>query len=221
MARTGKKIDIFIETQASRHKTNWRLSTTNFGFTSVFLHISVTCNNTDKPSQAISRMNSDEIKCVMTLSWWNDWMIKHCWLSYSVSFPTMSKATTNDNETNKADTSCTSQLYSQTQKSNATSNNTLIHSQATFVSSCILLHSDMFRPTRPWISPHLKSCKGTRKIHVGVIRSKVCDGPIPCPEDSYRLWCDIETTITRWPWPPLGYFATEKEYMQYSSFWNI
>ena len=130
----------------------------------------------------------------------------------------MSKATTNDNETNKADRSCKSQLYSQAQKSNLTSNNTLIDSQATFVSSCTLLHSDMFRPTRPWISPRLQSCKGTRKIHVGVIRNKVCDGPIPRPEDSYRLWCDIETTITRWPWPPLGYFATEKEYMQYSSF---
>jgi hypothetical protein len=36
----------------------------------------------------------------------------------------------------------------------------------------------------------------------------LCDGPIPRPEEFYRLWCvsecDCEAFITRTPWPPGG-----------------
>ena len=36
----------------------------------------------------------------------------------------------------------------------------------------------------------------------------LCDGLIPRPEESYRLWCaimcDLETSRMRWPWPALG-----------------
>jgi hypothetical protein len=42
----------------------------------------------------------------------------------------------------------------------------------------------------------------------------LCDGPIPRPEKSYRLWCvivcDLETTRMRRPWPALGCCAGEK-----------
>jgi hypothetical protein len=34
------------------------------------------------------------------------------------------------------------------------------------------------------------------------------EGPIPCPEESYRLWCvivcELQTSSTRRPWPALG-----------------
>ena len=40
----------------------------------------------------------------------------------------------------------------------------------------------------------------------------LCDGPIPRPEESYRLWCvivcDVETSITTRPWLTLGCCAT-------------
>jgi hypothetical protein len=36
----------------------------------------------------------------------------------------------------------------------------------------------------------------------------LCVGPIPRPEESYRLWyvnvCDVETSRMRLPWPALG-----------------
>ena len=36
----------------------------------------------------------------------------------------------------------------------------------------------------------------------------LCDGPIPRPEEPYRLWCvivcDLETSSMRWPWLALG-----------------
>jgi hypothetical protein len=41
----------------------------------------------------------------------------------------------------------------------------------------------------------------------------LCDGPIPRPEESYRLWCvivcDPETPRMRRPWPALGCCARE------------
>ena len=42
----------------------------------------------------------------------------------------------------------------------------------------------------------------------------VCDGPIPHPEESYRLWCvtvcDLQTSRMRRPWPTLGCYARKK-----------
>jgi hypothetical protein len=32
----------------------------------------------------------------------------------------------------------------------------------------------------------------------------LCVGLISYPEESYRLWCDCETSITRKPWPTTG-----------------
>jgi hypothetical protein len=41
-----------------------------------------------------------------------------------------------------------------------------------------------------------------------------CDGPIPRPEESYRLWCaivcDLSTSSMRRPWPALGCSARNK-----------
>jgi hypothetical protein len=36
----------------------------------------------------------------------------------------------------------------------------------------------------------------------------LCDGPITCPEESYRFWCvltvcDLETSKMRRPWPTM------------------
>jgi len=43
----------------------------------------------------------------------------------------------------------------------------------------------------------------------------LCNEPITCPEESYRLWCivvfDLETSRMRRPWPMLGRSATEKK----------
>jgi hypothetical protein len=43
----------------------------------------------------------------------------------------------------------------------------------------------------------------------------LCDGPIPRPEESYRLWCvivcDLETSRMWRPWPALGCCARKKE----------
>jgi hypothetical protein len=40
------------------------------------------------------------------------------------------------------------------------------------------------------------------------------EGPIPLPEELYRLWCvtvcDLETSEMRRPWPALGCGAKEK-----------
>ena len=45
--------------------------------------------------------------------------------------------------------------------------------------------------------------------------SGICDGPIPRPEKSYRMWCvivyDLETSRMRRPWPALGSCARKKE----------
>ena len=45
----------------------------------------------------------------------------------------------------------------------------------------------------------------------------LCDGPIPRPEESYRLCCvivcDPETSKMRRPWPALGCSAREKKYL--------
>ena len=42
----------------------------------------------------------------------------------------------------------------------------------------------------------------------------LCDGPIPRPEESYRLWCiivcNLETSRMRRPWPALGCCATKE-----------
>jgi hypothetical protein len=42
----------------------------------------------------------------------------------------------------------------------------------------------------------------------------LCDGPIPCSEQSYQLWCvivsDLETSSIRRPWPALGCCARNK-----------
>jgi hypothetical protein len=47
----------------------------------------------------------------------------------------------------------------------------------------------------------------------------LCDGPIACPEESYRLWCvivcDLETSRIRQPWTALGCCAREKNLMCY------
>ena len=43
----------------------------------------------------------------------------------------------------------------------------------------------------------------------------LCDGPIPSPEESYRLWCvivfGVEISSMRRPWPALGCSARNKE----------
>jgi hypothetical protein len=43
----------------------------------------------------------------------------------------------------------------------------------------------------------------------------LCDGPIPRPEESYRLWCvsecDREASIMKRPWPPRGCCAIGKK----------
>jgi hypothetical protein len=40
----------------------------------------------------------------------------------------------------------------------------------------------------------------------------LCNEPITCPEESYRLWCvvvcNLKTSRTRRPWPALGRSAT-------------
>ena len=42
----------------------------------------------------------------------------------------------------------------------------------------------------------------------------LCDGPIPSPEESYRLWCvivcDLGTSSMRRPWAVLGCCAGNK-----------
>ena len=42
----------------------------------------------------------------------------------------------------------------------------------------------------------------------------LCDGPITCPEESYRLWCiivcDAEKSRMRRPWPSVGCCASEE-----------
>ena len=44
----------------------------------------------------------------------------------------------------------------------------------------------------------------------------LCDGPIPRPEESYRLWCvivcDLETPRIRRPWSALGCCARKKKW---------
>ena len=46
----------------------------------------------------------------------------------------------------------------------------------------------------------------------------LCEGPIPCPEESYRLWCatecDLETSSIRRPWPALGCCARKTNKIQ-------
>ena len=46
-------------------------------------------------------------------------------------------------------------------------------------------------------------------------RTDLCDGPIPRPEDSYRLWfvivCDLETARMRRSWPALGCCTRERK----------
>ena len=54
----------------------------------------------------------------------------------------------------------------------------------------------------------------------------LCDGQIPRPEESYRLWCvivcDLKTSRKRRPWPALGCFAKkEKNINTLSIFTNI
>jgi hypothetical protein len=43
----------------------------------------------------------------------------------------------------------------------------------------------------------------------------LCDGPIPRPEESYRVWCvsvcDREASIMRRPWPTGGAVAPLKK----------
>jgi hypothetical protein len=39
----------------------------------------------------------------------------------------------------------------------------------------------------------------------------LCDEPITGPEDSYRLWCDLETSWVRRPWPIWACCAARKE----------
>jgi hypothetical protein len=47
-----------------------------------------------------------------------------------------------------------------------------------------------------------------------VVRYSLCEGLIPRPEESYRLWCvivcDLETSIMRRPWLALGCCARKK-----------
>jgi hypothetical protein len=42
----------------------------------------------------------------------------------------------------------------------------------------------------------------------------LCEGPIPRPEESYRLWCvivcDLQASNMRRPWPALGCYARNK-----------
>jgi hypothetical protein len=44
----------------------------------------------------------------------------------------------------------------------------------------------------------------------------LCDGPIPHPEESYRLWCfimyDLEPSRMRRPWPALGYCVRQTNF---------
>ena len=38
----------------------------------------------------------------------------------------------------------------------------------------------------------------------------LCEGPITCPEESYRMWvseCNFEASDMRRPWPTRGYCA--------------
>ena len=43
----------------------------------------------------------------------------------------------------------------------------------------------------------------------------LCDGPLPCPEEPYRLWyvilCDLETLRMRRSWPTLDCGAADRE----------
>ena len=43
---------------------------------------------------------------------------------------------------------------------------------------------------------------------------RLYDEPIPCLEESYRLWCviecDLDISRKRWPWPALDCFAIDK-----------
>ena len=44
----------------------------------------------------------------------------------------------------------------------------------------------------------------------------LCGGPIPRPEESYRVWCatvrDLRTSRMRRPWPALGCIARGRKY---------
>jgi hypothetical protein len=48
-----------------------------------------------------------------------------------------------------------------------------------------------------------------------VLSGCLCDGPIPRPEEFYRLWCvivcDLETSRMKRPWPGLGCCARKKQ----------
>ena len=61
-------------------------------------------------------------------------------------------------------------------------------------------------PLGAWLSVSCECC-------VFVSRS-LCDGPIPRPEEPYRLCCvivcDLQTSRMRQPWPELGCFAIKK-----------
>jgi hypothetical protein len=47
----------------------------------------------------------------------------------------------------------------------------------------------------------------------------LCDGPVTCPGESYRVCeCDRETSIIRRPWPTRGCCAMEKRYLFSSLF---
>jgi hypothetical protein len=56
------------------------------------------------------------------------------------------------------------------------------------------------------LSPESAVCVSVRDL---------CDGPIPHPEESYRLWCvivcDVDTSSMRRPWPALGCCARNKQ----------
>ena len=52
-------------------------------------------------------------------------------------------------------------------------------------------------------------------VNVVCCQVNVCDGPIPRPEESCRLWCvivcDLEISSMRRPWPALGSCARNKK----------
>jgi hypothetical protein len=56
-----------------------------------------------------------------------------------------------------------------------------------------------------WISVSCECCVFSGRY--------IREGPIPRPEEFYRLWriivCDLETSRMRWPWPALGCCAVE------------
>ena len=70
-----------------------------------------------------------------------------------------------------------------------------------------LLRLRVWIPLGAWISV---SCK------CGVLSgTDLCEGPIPRPEQSYRLWCvivcDLQRSSMRRPWPALGCCARKKK----------